>query len=163
MRARLPDPRTCPLLGPCCRPWLAVAPQRCTPVRPRKRSRGARCEVQAPSRPQAEDWRSRARAIKEGAVYPAKEFCSRCGLCDTYYVAHVKDACAFLGDGARQCSPLFWCTVTSARLVITQRSLLDAAGMSKIEQLEQQVHGRGRCGPSQHVFSRCESHSLLLS
>lgn len=25
--------------------------------------------------------------------------CSRCGLCDTYYVAHVKNACAFLGDG----------------------------------------------------------------
>lgn len=24
---------------------------------------------------------------------------SQCGLCDTYYVAHVKDACAFLGDG----------------------------------------------------------------
>lgn len=27
-------------------------------------------------------------------------FCdSRCGLCDTYYIAHVKNACAFLGDG----------------------------------------------------------------
>lgn len=25
--------------------------------------------------------------------------CSRCGLCDTYYIAHVKNACAFLGDG----------------------------------------------------------------
>lgn len=24
---------------------------------------------------------------------------SRCGLCDTYYIAHVKNACAFLGDG----------------------------------------------------------------
>lgn len=24
---------------------------------------------------------------------------SRCGLCDTYYIAHVKEACAFLGDG----------------------------------------------------------------
>lgn len=24
---------------------------------------------------------------------------SQCGLCDTYYIAHVKDACAFLGDG----------------------------------------------------------------
>ena len=23
----------------------------------------------------------------------------QCGLCDTYYVAHVKEACAFLGDG----------------------------------------------------------------
>ena len=46
------------------------------------------------------DWRSKARPIKEGSTYPAKEFCSHCGLCDTYYVAHVKDACAFLGDGA---------------------------------------------------------------
>jgi 7-hydroxymethyl chlorophyll a reductase len=24
---------------------------------------------------------------------------SQCGLCDTYYVAHVKEACAFLGEG----------------------------------------------------------------
>lgn len=23
----------------------------------------------------------------------------RSGLCDTYYIAHVKQACAFLGDG----------------------------------------------------------------
>jgi coenzyme F420-reducing hydrogenase beta subunit len=48
-------------------------------------------------------------------VYPAKEHCSSCGLCDTYYVAHVKDACAFLGDG-----------------------------MSRVETLEPAVHGRGR-------------------
>lgn len=26
-------------------------------------------------------------------------FGSKCGLCDTYYIAHVKNACAFLGDG----------------------------------------------------------------
>lgn len=40
-------------------------------------------------------------------MYPAKEACSRCGLCDTYYVAHVKDACAFLGDGmSLQCTRL---------------------------------------------------------
>lgn len=45
------------------------------------------------------DWRSKARPIQSGSSYPAKEFCSHCGLCDTYYVAHVKDACAFLGDG----------------------------------------------------------------
>lgn len=24
----------------------------------------------------------------------------RSGLCDTHYIAHVKDACAFLGPGA---------------------------------------------------------------
>lgn len=26
-------------------------------------------------------------------------FGSKCGLCDSYYIAHVKSACAFLGDG----------------------------------------------------------------
>lgn len=46
------------------------------------------------------DWRAKARPIQPGSTYPAKELCSNCGLCDTYYVAHVKDACAFLGDGA---------------------------------------------------------------
>lgn len=54
-------------------------------------------QVQAASRDA--DWRSKAKPIKEGSTYPAKELCSHCGLCDTYYVAHVKDACAFLGDG----------------------------------------------------------------
>ncbi|KAL3148810.1 hypothetical protein ABBQ32_001694 [Trebouxia sp. C0010 RCD-2024] len=74
-----------------------------------------RCTAQtAPTRLDSE-WRKKAKPIKEGSAYPAREFCSHCGLCDTYYVAHVKDACAFLGDG-----------------------------MSKIEELEQQVHGRGR-------------------
>ena len=62
------------------------------------------------------DWRSKARPIQPGSPYPAKEFCSNCGLCDTHYVAHVKDACAFLGDG-----------------------------MSRIEALEPRVHGRARC------------------
>ena len=60
------------------------------------------------------DWRKKAKPIKEGSTYPAKEFCSHCGLCDTYYVAHVKDACAFLGDGAMSCRPLkpgCWCTL----------------------------------------------------
>ena len=45
------------------------------------------------------NWRETSKPIKPGSTYPAKEFCSNCGLCDTYYVAHVKDACAFLGDG----------------------------------------------------------------
>ncbi len=92
MRLRVPDARTCPQ-RPCSAPWLAVAP----PSRPRRRGRAARCVVEEVA---GKDWRSRARPIKDGAVYPAKEHCSRCGLCDTYYVAHVKDACAFLGDGA---------------------------------------------------------------
>ncbi|KAL6313022.1 hypothetical protein AAG906_037860 [Vitis piasezkii] len=62
-----------------------------------------------------DDWRQRSRPIPPGGTYPAKDHCSRCGLCDTYYIAHVKNACAFLGDG-----------------------------MSKIESLEPVVHGRGR-------------------
>ncbi|XP_023909464.1 7-hydroxymethyl chlorophyll a reductase, chloroplastic isoform X1 [Quercus suber] len=62
-----------------------------------------------------EDWRKRSRPIPPGGTYPAKDHCSHCGLCDTYYIAHVKNACAFLGDG-----------------------------MSKIEELEPVVHGRGR-------------------
>ncbi|XP_020410804.1 7-hydroxymethyl chlorophyll a reductase, chloroplastic-like [Prunus persica] len=62
-----------------------------------------------------EDWRQRSRPIPPGGTYPAKDHCSRCGLCDTYYIAHFKEACAFLGDG-----------------------------MSKIEGLEPVVHGRGR-------------------
>ncbi|KAK9288510.1 hypothetical protein L1049_016969 [Liquidambar formosana] len=62
-----------------------------------------------------EDWRKRSKPIPPGGTYPAKDQCSHCGLCDTYYIAHVKNACAFLGDG-----------------------------MSKIEDLEPVVHGRGR-------------------
>jgi len=56
-----------------------------------------------------------AKPIQKGSNYPAKEHCSECGLCDTKHVAHVKDACAFLGEG-----------------------------MSRIEKLEPLVHGRGR-------------------
>ncbi|KAK1289098.1 hypothetical protein QJS10_CPB18g01834 [Acorus calamus] len=62
-----------------------------------------------------EDWRERSKPIPPGGTYPAKDHCSQCGLCDTYYIAHVRNACAFLGDG-----------------------------MSRIEALEPEVHGRGR-------------------
>lgn len=61
------------------------------------------------------NWREKSKPIKPGGVYPAKENCSQCGLCDTYYIAHVKSSCAFLGTG-----------------------------MSKVELLEPKVHGRGR-------------------
>ena len=61
------------------------------------------------------DWRARSKPVAPGASYPAKEHCSQCGLCDTYFVAHVKEACAFLGDG-----------------------------MSKAYALEPSVHGRHR-------------------
>ncbi|KAI7735646.1 hypothetical protein M8C21_005193, partial [Ambrosia artemisiifolia] len=62
-----------------------------------------------------EDWRQRSKAIPPGGSYPAKDKCSKCGLCDSYYVAHVNNACPFLGDG-----------------------------MSRIEALEPLVHGRPR-------------------
>lgn len=38
-----------------------------------------------------------AQPIRSGH-YPAKELCSQCGLCDTHYVAQVKEACAFLNQ-----------------------------------------------------------------
>lgn len=110
------------------------------------------------------------------SVYPAKEFCSNCGLCDTHYIAHVKDACAFLGDGekrhqARQALrvPLgagaLSCLECKERqgfcMVVPGAESSPAlflhacmcalrglhawrAGMSKIEALEAQVHGRSR-------------------
>jgi coenzyme F420-reducing hydrogenase beta subunit len=38
----------------------------------------------------------RARPLANGSVYPAKDLCSQCGLCDSRWVAYVKDSCAFL-------------------------------------------------------------------
>ncbi|EKQ71275.1 coenzyme F420-reducing hydrogenase, beta subunit [Leptolyngbyaceae cyanobacterium JSC-12] len=38
----------------------------------------------------------KARALKPSSRRPAKELCSECGLCDTYYIHYVKEACAFL-------------------------------------------------------------------
>lgn len=52
-----------------------------------------------PAKYAQDNWRRRAKPVQEGSTYPAKEHCSHCGLCDTYYVAHVKEACAFLGSG----------------------------------------------------------------
>ena len=40
----------------------------------------------------------KAKALKSGSRRPAKELCSECGLCDTYYIHYVKDACAFLNQ-----------------------------------------------------------------
>jgi coenzyme F420 hydrogenase subunit beta len=38
----------------------------------------------------------KAKALDPNSRRPAKELCSECGLCDTYYVHYVKEACAFL-------------------------------------------------------------------
>ncbi len=40
----------------------------------------------------------KARALKPGSRRPAKDLCSECGLCDTYYVHYVKEACAFINQ-----------------------------------------------------------------
>ena len=40
----------------------------------------------------------KAKALKSGSRRPAKELCSECGLCDTYYIHYVKEACAFLNQ-----------------------------------------------------------------
>lgn len=40
----------------------------------------------------------KSKALKPGSRRPAKELCSECGLCDTYYIHYVKDACAFLNQ-----------------------------------------------------------------
>ena len=69
------------------------------------------------------DWRAKAKPIAPGSTYPAQQYCSHCGLCDTYYVAKVKEACAFLGEG-----------------------------MAKVEKLEPQVHQRSREGEFEQRF-----------
>ena len=38
----------------------------------------------------------RARPLAKGSVYPARDLCSQCGLCDSRWVAYVRQACAFL-------------------------------------------------------------------
>ncbi len=40
----------------------------------------------------------KAKALKPSSRRPAKELCSECGLCDTYYVHYVKEACAFINQ-----------------------------------------------------------------
>ena len=41
---------------------------------------------------------NKAKALKPGSRKPAKELCSECGLCDTYFVHYVKEACAFINQ-----------------------------------------------------------------
>jgi 3,8-divinyl protochlorophyllide a 8-vinyl-reductase (ferredoxin) len=40
----------------------------------------------------------KAKALKTTSRRPAKDLCSECGLCDTYYIHYVKEACAFLNQ-----------------------------------------------------------------
>ncbi|MBR8833667.1 MAG: Coenzyme F420 hydrogenase/dehydrogenase, beta subunit C-terminal domain [Stigonema ocellatum SAG 48.90 = DSM 106950] len=41
---------------------------------------------------------TKAKALKPTSRRPAKELCSECGLCDTYYIHYVKEACAFINQ-----------------------------------------------------------------
>ncbi|MGK3736435.1 MAG: coenzyme F420-reducing hydrogenase beta subunit [Bacillariaceae sp.] len=65
--------------------------------------------------------------------FPAKEHCSKCGLCETSFVTEVKDACAFLGPS-----------------------------MARIDDMEEWVHGRKR-NASNITWSSSSSSSSLLS
>ncbi len=40
----------------------------------------------------------KSKALKPSSHRPAKELCSECGLCDTYYIHYVKEACAFINQ-----------------------------------------------------------------
>ena len=40
----------------------------------------------------------KARPLAKGSTYPAKDLCSQCGLCDSRWVAYVRQACAFLNQ-----------------------------------------------------------------
>jgi len=40
----------------------------------------------------------RARPLAKGSTYPAKDLCSQCGLCESRWVAYVRNACAFLNQ-----------------------------------------------------------------
>jgi 3,8-divinyl protochlorophyllide a 8-vinyl-reductase (ferredoxin) len=40
----------------------------------------------------------KAKGLKPTSPRPAKELCSDCGLCDTYYIHYVKEACAFINQ-----------------------------------------------------------------
>ena len=39
-----------------------------------------------------------AKPLAKGSTYPAKDLCSQCGLCDSRWVAYVRQACAFLNQ-----------------------------------------------------------------
>ena len=62
--------------------------------------------------------------------FPAKEHCSKCGLCETTFVQEVKDSCAFLNEG-----------------------------MQRMDSLEEQIHGRRRTSLASTLTSTSTSTS----
>ncbi len=49
-----------------------------------------------PSAPSSLAPHDRARPLAKGSLKPARDLCSECGLCDSRWVAYVRQACAFL-------------------------------------------------------------------
>ena len=51
--------------------------------------------------------------------FPAKEHCSKCGLCETTFVSKVKDSCAFLNEVRFLYTRVF--TTTNQLLIVHQQ------------------------------------------
>lgn len=112
------------------------------PVRRLRPARGAAGR----SRPQTPRAASTPRPVAPGSAYPAGAFCSNCGLCDTPFIAHVKEACAFLGSGEK------WVGVGWGRCARppARTNLPRLSGMAKAHAMEPAVHGRHRDLTSEH-------------
>ena len=52
----------------------------------------------ASSFPSASKAHKKSKGLRRGAIRPAKDLCSDCGLCDTSYIHYVKEACAFINQ-----------------------------------------------------------------
>ncbi len=52
----------------------------------------------ASSSPSASNAHKKSKGLPRGAVRPAKDLCSDCGLCDTHYIHYVREACAFINQ-----------------------------------------------------------------
>ncbi len=52
----------------------------------------------ASSSSSASNAHKKSKGLRRGAIRPAKDLCSDCGLCDTYYIHYVKEACAFINQ-----------------------------------------------------------------
>ena len=98
--------------------------------------------------------RAAAKPVAQGSPYPAKQFCSNCGLCDSEWVAHVGEACAFLGDGEKKerergmAGGVYLISIKPHQSPLSSTFL--PSGMSKSYALEPAVHGRHRALDDAH-------------
>jgi len=51
-----------------------------------------------PENPYQDKPHQKSKGLKPSSTPPAKELCSQCGLCDTYFIHYVKEACAFINQ-----------------------------------------------------------------